>query len=170
MTDWSQVVREHGPLVWRTVYRLLNNEVDASDCFQRTFVSALELERREPVSHWPALLKHLATARALEQLRQRGRESERWKALPDGLHADCKHVGPIQAAEASELADRLRAAMAGLEPQQSEVFGLACVEGLSYEQIAERLDVTVNHVGVLLHRARSNLRGRLGADEAPAAR
>ena len=40
MTDWSQIVQEHGPLVWRTAYRLLNHEADAADCFQRTFVSA----------------------------------------------------------------------------------------------------------------------------------
>src|SRR5262249_50765402 len=31
MTDWSQVVQQHGPMVWRTAHRLLNNEADAAD-------------------------------------------------------------------------------------------------------------------------------------------
>src|SRR6478736_6162024 len=71
MTDWSQIVAEHGTLVWRTARRLLTQEADAADCFQRTFLAAVELAQRETVRHWPALLRRLATARALEQLRER---------------------------------------------------------------------------------------------------
>jgi RNA polymerase sigma-70 factor (ECF subfamily) len=42
------------------------------------------------------------------------------------------------------------------------VFVLACLEGASYQEIAEQLGLTVNHVGVLLNRARASLRDRLG--------
>jgi RNA polymerase sigma-70 factor (ECF subfamily) len=163
MTDWSQVVQQHGPMVWRTAQRLVNNEADASDCFQRTFLAALELERTQPVRNWPALLKRLATARALECLRQRRREAGRRAALPEGSVADRREVGPVQAAEAGELAGHLREALAGLDAQQAQVFCLACLEGFSYQQIADQLGVTVNYVGVLLHRARSGLQQRLQA-------
>src|SRR5438270_871168 len=74
MTDWSQIVQEHGPMVWRTARRLLDNDADAGDCFQRTFVSALEFARKEAVRNWAALLQRLVTARALECLRQRRRD------------------------------------------------------------------------------------------------
>jgi hypothetical protein len=40
MTDWSQIVQQHGPGVWQTLHRLLTNDADEADCFQRTFVSA----------------------------------------------------------------------------------------------------------------------------------
>ncbi len=40
MTNWSHIVQEHGAIVWRTVHRLLGNEADEEDCFQRTFLSA----------------------------------------------------------------------------------------------------------------------------------
>jgi outer membrane lipoprotein-sorting protein len=53
MTDWSEVVRRHGPIVWKTAYRLLNHEADAADCFQNTFVSAWELSRAEAVRNEP---------------------------------------------------------------------------------------------------------------------
>jgi RNA polymerase sigma factor (sigma-70 family) len=53
--------------------------------------------------------------------------------------------------------------LADLDGPQAQVFCLACLEGFSYEQIAEELGVTVNHVGVLLHRARSSLQERLSA-------
>ncbi len=161
MTDWSQIVTEHGPAVWRTARRLLGHEADAADCFQRTFVSALELERKEPVRNWPALLKRLATARALEQLRQRRRERDRMGPLPELEAVDGKAVDPAEAAVAGDLTQRLRLALAELEPRQAEVVSLACLEGLTYEEIGGVLGLPTSTVGVLLHRARSVLRERL---------
>jgi RNA polymerase sigma-70 factor (ECF subfamily) len=161
MTNWSEIVEHHETMVWRTAYRLLNNEADAADCFQRTFVSALELARKEPIRNWPALLKRLVTARALERLRQRGREDHRQTSLPASGSAVARAADPLQAAEASELAEHLRLALADLDPRQAQVFCLVCLEGFTYHEIAEQIGVTVNHVGVLLNRARTILRERL---------
>jgi RNA polymerase sigma-70 factor, ECF subfamily len=163
MTDWSQIVQQHGPMVWRTAHRLVNNETDTSDCFQRAFLSALELERTEAIRNWPGLLKRLVTARALECLRQRRRESDRRTVLPEASVVDHRGVGPLHAAQTSELAEHLREALAGLDAQQAQVFCLACLESFSYQEIAQQLGVTVNHVGVLLHRARASLQERLQA-------
>src|SRR5947209_9205691 len=127
MTDWSEIVQQHGPAVWRTARRLLNNEADAADCFQRTFVSALEVARKEAVRNWPALLKRLVTARALERLRQRRREGDRMTILPEQA-ADRRAVDPAEAAAANELAARLREALTELEPRQAQVVCLACLE------------------------------------------
>jgi RNA polymerase sigma-70 factor (ECF subfamily) len=169
MTDWSQIVQQYGPIVWRTARRLLNSEADACDCFQRTFMSALELERTEVIRNWPALLKRLATTRALECVRHRRRESNRLTALAEDSVIDRKGMGPVEAAEASELAEHLREALADLDARQAQVFCLACLDGLSYQEIAEQLSVTVNHVGVLLNRARTALRERLQAHRPRAA-
>ena len=168
MTDWSQIVQDHGPMVWRIVRRLVNNETDAADCFQRTFMSALELARVEAIRNWPGLLKRLATARALDCLRQRQREWNRWTALRDRLPIDRKTMEPVLAAETSELADHLRQALSELDDRQAQVFCLACLEGWSYEEIAGQLELNVNHVGVLLNRARTILQEKLRAF-APAA-
>ena len=162
MTDWPAVVRDHGPLVWRTAYRLLNHDADAADCFQRAFLSAVELVAAEPVRHWPAVLVRLATARALEQLRQRYRRHERFAALPDEP-VSTGATDPLADAAAGELADALRAALAAIDPTQAEVFCLVCLEGLSNRDAANQLGITANHAGVLLHRARAALRDRLKA-------
>jgi RNA polymerase sigma-70 factor, ECF subfamily len=161
MTDWSQLVQEHGPVVWRTVRRLVNHDADAADCFQRTFVSALELSRAEAIRNWPGLLKRLATARALDCLRQRKRESSRLTPLREASAIDRKALGPVLSAEASELADHLREALGELDDRQAQVFCLACLEDWPYEEIAQQLGVTVNHIGVLLNRVRTILRERL---------
>lgn len=154
-------------MVWRTAYRLLGNEADAADCFQRTFVSALELSRKEAIRNWPALLRRLATARALEQLRQRHREGGRLTGMPR-MCADRRTPGPAQAAAAGELAEDLRQALMGLDALQAEVFCLTCLEDFPYREVADHLGLTVNHVGVLLHRAKTFLRERLRAyDPAP---
>src|SRR5262245_31934472 len=97
MTDWNAVLREHGPVVWRTACRLLTSEADAADCFQNTFVSAVELAAAEPIRAWSAALKRIATARALELLRARYR-SARVGALPDTPPADPTAPDPLDTA------------------------------------------------------------------------
>jgi RNA polymerase sigma-70 factor, ECF subfamily len=162
MTDWNTVVREHGPLVWRVAFRLLGNEADAADCFQRVFVSALE-SSTPGVRDWPALLRRVATNRALEQLRERYRRAARAGPLPDAPLADDHAVDPLDTATGEELASRLREALARIDPRQAEVFCLASLEGWSYPDISAQLGVTANHVGVLLNRARAALRDQLRA-------
>lgn len=163
MTDWSRIVEQHGPTVWKTVYRLLDNAADAADCFQNAFMAALKLSRREAVRNWPGLLKRLATASALECLRRRYRESSRVDSVVDGSTSDPKQLEPARAAETDELAEHLCCALAKLDARQAQVFCLACLEGLSYREIAAQMGVRLNHVGVLLNRARSSLREQLRA-------
>jgi RNA polymerase sigma-70 factor (ECF subfamily) len=156
MADLSQIVNQHGSAVWRTVYRLVNNQADAEDCFQATWASAVTFARSQEVRNWRAFLIRLATCRAIECLRQRQRESNRLRTLPDSI-SDRDVTEPRQAAEASELAAHLRDALARLRPQQAQVFCLSA-EGLSYREIADQLGVTTENVGVLLRRARVRLR------------
>jgi RNA polymerase sigma-70 factor (ECF subfamily) len=167
MTDWSQILRQYGPAVWKTVSRLLRNPADAEDCFQNTFVAALELSSSQEIRNWPALLKQLATRRALERLRCRYRESKRSSPLPEqcvnGQPVAGKSPQPDEAALANELAERLRIALSRIDKRQAEVFCLGCLEEMSYAEIADRLELSVSHVGVLLNRARAALRKELPA-------
>jgi RNA polymerase sigma-70 factor (ECF subfamily) len=155
MPDWNAIVQEFGPLVWRTAFRLLGNEADAADCFQRAFLSAVE--HPGPVLNWPGFLRQLATARALEQLRTRYRSPQ---PLPP-QEPPAPPGEPVGHATARELIAALRLALAEIDPQQAEVFCLVHLEGLSNREAAEQLGLTANHAGVLLHRARAVLRERL---------
>jgi RNA polymerase sigma-70 factor (ECF subfamily) len=163
MTDWSQIVAEHQQMVWKTVYRLVRNEADAADSFQRTFVSALELSRVETIRNWSGLLKRLATIKALECLRQRRREAGHLLRFRESSNSPREIGQPIEAAAANELAEHLRSALAEIDLRQAQAFCLSCLEGVSYEEIAIQFGITVNHVGVLLNRAKASLRQRLQA-------
>ena len=114
MTNWPEVVREYGPVVWRTACRLLGQEADAADCFQRTFLSAVELDAVQPVRNWAGVLKRIATTRALDQLRARHRLAARSTGLPTDLPADPAAPDPADLAAGGELADALRVALAAL--------------------------------------------------------
>lgn len=158
MIDWQTIIDEHGPNVWRTAYRLLGNHADAADCFQETFVSALQFCRRRRVRNFPALLNRLATARAIDQLRRRFRRTDFRSGPVDFSDVACANSGPEQVAQHQELTDCLRESLSKLPPREAEVFCLRYLNDLSYQQIADELGVTTNATGVLLHRAKAKLR------------
>jgi len=108
MTDWQSIVATHSAVVWRTAYRLLGNHQDAADCFQETFLSALDVARRQMVRSWPAMLTCLATARALDRVRQRMRERGRSVDVAELASAASPEPGPEQQAETAELVRMFR--------------------------------------------------------------
>jgi RNA polymerase sigma factor (sigma-70 family) len=158
MTDWEAVISQHAGIVWRTVYRLVGNHADAWDCIQETFLEAVKIDRREPVRNWPALLRRLATARALDFLRMRSRQRKRGNPEADPSQAVSREPNPSRHAEASELADRLRAAVGRLPRRQAQVFCLTCFEQMTSEEVAERLGMSPTAARMLLSRARRRLR------------
>ena len=164
MLDWHSIVNDNRQRVWRTVYRLLGNEADAADCFQETFISALLLSRRQEVRNWPALLQRMATSRALDRLRQRIRQNGYCQTVPEWSAVSSLQPGPDQKALASELSERLRLALTQLPAKQAQVFSLRFLEDLSYRQIAQQMKIKDDAVGVLLHRARSQLRQLLASE------
>jgi RNA polymerase sigma-70 factor, ECF subfamily len=157
MTDWEAVVGQHVELVRRTVYRLVRNDADAWDCVQGTFLEAVKIDRREPVRDWPALLRHLATARSLDLLRVRSRQRCRCSAEAELAQVVSRESSPSGRAEASELADRLRAAVGQLPCRQAQVFCLSCFEQMTSEEIAKRLGISPTAARMLLSRARRRL-------------
>ncbi|KPK74205.1 MAG: hypothetical protein AMJ79_14640 [Phycisphaerae bacterium SM23_30] len=164
MTDWPSIVDENRQRVWRTAYRLLGNDADAADCLQETFISALRLTRREVIRNWPALLQRLATTRALDRLRQRMRLYGCCETIGEWSAVSSSRPGPDHTAQASELCQRLRQALAQLPAKQAQAFCLRFLDDLSYREIAQHMQIKPEAVGVLLHRARSQLQQLLASE------
>lgn len=161
MIDWYQIIEEHAAVVWRTAYRLLGRTEETKDCLQDTFMSALQVCRNQRVRNWGGLLRHLATARALDRLRARARREQRRDPHADPDTVASTGAGPAEVAEAEELMSRLRSAMARLPGRQSEVFSLHFLEQISHREIAAVLGLSTNTVSVSLHQAREKLRALL---------
>lgn len=159
--DWQVIVRKHGPLVWQTAYRLLGDRTDAADCFQETFLVALEVSRRQPVRNVGGLLVRLATSRAIDRLRQKSRRQRLETDGPVRRRPGDKDSDPVCRAQTHELACQLREAIGQLPPQEAKAFSLRYLSDMSYKEIANELDTSTNAAGVLLHRAKAKLREAL---------
>ena len=158
MADWAARVAEHGPRVWRTVFRLLNHHADAHDCYQDVFLAACQIAPRDPAD-WGRILTCLATRKAIDRLRARAR-SARTGPL-DAAPEPATNDDPAQPVRLAELIDRLRAGLAGLPGKQAEVVWLSCVERLTHREIADQLRNPTGEVRVLLLRGRQRLREHL---------
>jgi RNA polymerase sigma-70 factor (ECF subfamily) len=164
--DWETILRDDGPAVWRTAWRVLGSDSDADECFQETFVAALEYAKSgRAVHHWRALLQRIATTRAIDRLRRnvsmRNREAELTGDHPSSSRS------PDALLESAELSAALRRALGRLPQGQAEVFCLFHIEGWSYRDIAGEMSVTTDLVGVWLQRAKRRLRELLaGVDPA----
>lgn len=156
--DWQLIVKKHGPAVWQRAYRLLGNDADAADCFQETFVCALEASRRQRVRNFSALLARVVTSRAINRLRQRVRQSQRNGKPADWGIVASSNPGPAEQVQRRELAAKLREALTRLPQQEAEVFCLRYFSDMSNRRIAKELGIKANTAGVLVHRAKMKLR------------
>lgn len=165
MTDWNTIVTRDGPTVWKVLWRLLDERADVEECFQETFLAAVEVSRRETVTCWPALLARLATTKAIDRLRLRYRarrlRSEAGDASRQASHSRNPAAtieNPVELAIAAELSERLREALTELPEKQAELFVLHALNGWSHRELGERMRMNENAVRTALHRARARLR------------
>src|SRR2546430_7859730 len=107
MIDWEGIVAREGQGVWRRVYRLLGNRADSEEVFQETFLAALSFSKREVVESWGALLHRLATARAVDRLRQRQRRNTR-QEMVDFEDVGGDEAEPYQNARSEEHTSELQ--------------------------------------------------------------
>jgi RNA polymerase sigma-70 factor, ECF subfamily len=154
--DWDGLVRDHGPAVFGTAWRILGQAADAEDVVQDVFLEAHRLHQRQPVRSWAGLLRRLAACRALDRLRQR-----RPSVPLDGLELSHSRDGPEATAIGRELAQRLREALTQLPQREAAVFCLRYFEDLSYQEIADTLGIGSGAVAAALYKARGKLQALL---------
>jgi RNA polymerase sigma-70 factor (ECF subfamily) len=156
VTDWDRLVREHGASVFAAAWRVLGHAADAEDVVQEVFLEAYRLWSTRPVRSWAALLRRLATCRAVDRLRQR-----KFFVSMDGLNLVGSDPGPEERALEHELAGRLREAITQLTEREATVFCQRYFEDQSYQEIGDSLGITAGAVAAALHKARTRLEGLL---------
>ena len=73
MPDWESLVRESGPAVYRTAWKILRNAEDAEDVLQDVLLELFQMLQRRPVDQYDGLVRRMAALRSLDRLRQRKR-------------------------------------------------------------------------------------------------
>jgi RNA polymerase sigma-70 factor (ECF subfamily) len=181
---FERIVHRHGRRVLGLGLRLLGNRADAEDLAQDVFVRVL---RALPSFRGESSLATWITRVAVNAARNRTRD-ERRRARhrtasldepldPSGEGAGMTRgdlvgdeaPGPERRALAAESGRRVEQALGRLAPGLREALVLREIEGLSYQQIAEALDVEVGTVKSRIARARSRLQEDLADLVAPPA-
>jgi RNA polymerase sigma factor (sigma-70 family) len=158
---WEAIVRDHSARVYRLAFRLTGNRHDAEDLTQEVFVrvfKSLPTFRPGTLEGW---MHRITTNLFLDQARRRRRI--RFDALPLDFGDKMPGLTPSPDTEvARDLFDPdIEAALAELPPEYRAAVVLCDVEGLSYEEIAQALDVKIGTVRSRIHRGRSMLRKSL---------
>jgi RNA polymerase sigma factor (sigma-70 family) len=94
-------------------------------------------------------------------LRRRKRAASLGIASGDAMERIACQDLTAEAAQLNELMDRLCEELAKLPERQATAFWLCCVEECSYAEIAGQMETNANDVGVLIHRARQQVREAL---------
>ena len=171
---FDRLVLRHQGRVFRLACRLLGDRDSALDAAQETFVKAWKaLPRFQGAARFSTWLTRIAINQCRNELRKRGTvKHTRPLSLDDcAPGTDVPRTASLAASDPSpweevrgeELQRAFGAALTELDPEAREVLVLTDVEALSYEGIAELLEVPVGTVRSRLHRARAELRRRMVA-------
>lgn len=166
---YAQLVDEHAGRIYRLALRMMGNEADAEDVLQETFLSAFKsIDRFEARSSLGTWLYRIASNAALMRLRRREPEQV---SVDEPLERDDGDLLPRQffdfccLPEEDLLRDEawteMERAIEDLPPSLRGVFVLRDIEGLSTEETAAALDLSISAVKSRLMRARLKLRERL---------
>lgn len=149
---WEEFVTRHAQNIIDAAMRVVGNPHEADDVGQEVFLEIYRNKRMTELADQPALVRTIATRRALDRLRRKKPTNEL-----DGRELDSREPEPIETAMAAELDQRLRDALVNLPPRESEVFCLSAFEGHTASEIAELLDISKSAVAKSLCLARARL-------------
>lgn len=165
------LVDRYGAWIHRVADRLLGAPRDAEEVTQDVLMTVVEkigtFRREAAFSSW---LYRIATNAAYERLRSRRSRAEvSLEPLLPVFDDEGRHVHPVadwssqldDPAVAGETRSALERAIGRLPAEYRVVFLLRDVEGLTNEQVADTLGLTVAAVKSRLHRARLVLREEL---------
>ena len=156
---FEPLVNRYQRVLFTVALRLLGNADDARDATQNAFVRAYErLDSFDPSRRFFSWIYRIAVNESLN-LRRSRRDHE---PLPVTLEANGRATDGI---EARELSERVQAALMTLSPEHREVVVMRHFADLSYEEIAETLDIPAKTVKSRLFSARQRLAPLLAVGE-----
>jgi RNA polymerase sigma-70 factor (ECF subfamily) len=169
ITAFEQLVKRYDRNVFRIAQHITQNREDAEDVVQDAFLKAYQnLGQFQGNSKFYTWLVRIAVNEALMKLRKR--KSDKTVSMDEDVETEDGSVpreiadwspNPEQQFKQSELNEILTKTIQGLPAGFRTVFVLRDVEGLSTEETAETLGLSIPAVKSRLLRARLQLRDRL---------
>jgi RNA polymerase sigma-70 factor, ECF subfamily len=155
--DWADVVAKYADVVYTMAYRLTGDDEEARDLAQDVLIRLHRGLARYREGNFEGWLYRTTVNAFRDRLRRRKRLRE--DELPDEVPGMTSRPGIVEEAVAKkELHDIVQRALVRLPPEYREAVVLRDLEGRSYEEIAEILQVPSGTVRSRIHRGREALR------------
>ena len=152
---YDEMYERYRARVYGVCARILRNPQDAEEASQETFLRAFQaLHRFNGRYQLGAWLARIAANTSVDQLRSKSRAPV--VALPEAQEP----VSPDADPERLVVGEypQLQRAISDVKPLHAQAIALRALEGMSHQEIADRLALTPAQVKALLHRARNSLR------------
>lgn len=160
---YDTLLREITPRLRSLCRARIRDAAEAEDAVQDSLMTIHALRHTyDPERPFGPWLTTIATRRAIDRLRRRGRGAGRESNIDD-LPEGAASVAPV--AEERIAARNLRDAVADLPESQRTALRLAKLEDLSLAEASARSGLSVGALKVATHRAMQSLRRRFGASE-----
>lgn len=150
--------------LFRFALRITGSTHEAEDVVQEVLekIWKTPAEQSAVVQNWEAWCMTLTRNRSLDKTRA---QAQRRTTTLDGLaEQPNRNSSPAHATETRDLADQVKQLMQELPEKQRLVMHLRDIEELSYEEISEVLNISLEQVKVNLHRARKAIREQITAN------
>lgn len=165
-------MRRYERPIFSLIYRMVRDRALAEDLAQDTFVKVLNgIRTYRPEFKFSSWIFKIANNVAIDHLRKKHVDTLSLDGSPlagtaaeaeaTALQVGDRAESPLDAVEARELGGAIDRAIARLRPAYRSCIILRHVEGLSYEEIAEMLELPLGTVKTYIHRARNELREQL---------
>ncbi|MGH7388667.1 MAG: RNA polymerase sigma factor [Candidatus Rokuibacteriota bacterium] len=161
---FEPLVEKYRERVWRLAYNYLRDREEAWDVAQEAFVRAWQaLPSFRGQSAFYTWLFRIVVNVATDRARQRAARGRAFgtEAVPEEewerVMAD-QEAGPEDVAVRTEQRERIRRGLEALPEHHRAIIMLSDLEGLSYREIAEVLQIPMGTVMSRLHNARKRLR------------
>jgi RNA polymerase sigma-70 factor (ECF subfamily) len=163
---FNQLVLLYQSMAYNVAFRILSDQDAAADATQDAFLSAFKAIRRFRGGSFKAWLLRIVTNACYDQLRVKKR---RPTSSLDDLPVEADHTPylhdpaeqPDEYLQRQELNRMIQDGISSLPVQQRMVVVLSDVQGLSYQEIAQAMGISLGTVKSRLSRGRASLRDHL---------
>jgi len=146
--------------LFRFALRFLGNEDEAKDVVQEVLIKVWNgRDQMDEVQNWEAWCMRITKNLSLDRIRSLNRRQT--QPIESGLEVRQHDLTPHETTEQKESMQSINDLIATLPEKQRQIIHLRDIEGYSYTEICEILELDMNQVKVNLFRARTAVREKL---------